>query len=401
MQRTQDDVFDRQRRIDWWQQETIEAARVLVVGAGAIGNEVLKNLCLLGFRELLVWDFDEIEPSNLSRTVLFRRDDVGLSKARVAAERARELALNPDVRIEYREGDAVWDLGLGTVRSCSIVLGCLDNTEARMAINRACRRGGVPFIDGGIHELNCRVSVFLPFDRGCFECGMNKRDYEEAGLRYSCDKVRRDMVASGRVPTVQVAAAWCAALQVQEAVKVLHGRTDMDARMIMYVGATNLFDVYTQPRRADCPAHVTVPAAEPLGITARATLRELLDDVCKAGRSGAGARLDLRGERSFVIDAECRRCLRTRPIMKPRARIFDADLACASPLCDIYGDDPESAGLASTMATEMNTRAVFGHDVDPPALLDRTLFDLGVPDRHILAVEGAGGEYRYYELAPV
>ncbi|MFQ5422024.1 MAG: ThiF family adenylyltransferase, partial [Anaerolineae bacterium] len=61
--------------ISWWQQEIVRDATVLIVGAGALGNEVLKNLALMGIGHLIIADFDTIEDSNLSRSVLFRTSD--------------------------------------------------------------------------------------------------------------------------------------------------------------------------------------------------------------------------------------------------------------------------------------------------------------------------------------
>src|SRR3954466_3490505 len=78
------DRYGRLRLIPWWRQELLAAARVLVVGAGALGNEVLKNLALLGVGTVYVIDIDTIEASNLSRSVLFRAEDGGLPKAKVA-----------------------------------------------------------------------------------------------------------------------------------------------------------------------------------------------------------------------------------------------------------------------------------------------------------------------------
>src|SRR6476660_1500957 len=89
------DRYGRFRLISWWRQERLAAAKVLVVGAGALGNEVLKNLALLGVGTVYVIDLDEVEPSNLSRSVLFRAEDGGRGKAEVAARRAGEI--NPDV----------------------------------------------------------------------------------------------------------------------------------------------------------------------------------------------------------------------------------------------------------------------------------------------------------------
>ena len=74
------DRYSRLRLIGWWDQEKISNAKILVVGAGALGNEVLKNLALLGVGHVYLIDFDEIQASNLSRSVLFRAEHEGQSK---------------------------------------------------------------------------------------------------------------------------------------------------------------------------------------------------------------------------------------------------------------------------------------------------------------------------------
>ena len=88
---SEDNPFDRQERIEWWSQQKLRDARVLVVGAGAIGNETLKNLALLGVGNILICDMDTISTSNLSRTVLFRKEDTGKKKAETAAREGNGL----------------------------------------------------------------------------------------------------------------------------------------------------------------------------------------------------------------------------------------------------------------------------------------------------------------------
>ena len=83
----QEDRYSRLRLIPWWDQERLKNATVMVVGAGAIGNELIKNLTLLGIGRILVYDMDAIENTNLTRSVLYRARDVGRYKAEVAAER--------------------------------------------------------------------------------------------------------------------------------------------------------------------------------------------------------------------------------------------------------------------------------------------------------------------------
>ena len=90
-----EDRFNRFRLIGWWDQKKLAAAKVLVVGAAALGNEIVKNLALLGVGNMLIADLDRIENSNLSRSVLYRAADNGQYKAEVAAAAARDIY--PDI----------------------------------------------------------------------------------------------------------------------------------------------------------------------------------------------------------------------------------------------------------------------------------------------------------------
>ncbi len=164
------DRYSRLRLISWWRQERLRAARILVVGAGALGNEVVKNLALLGIGTTYLIDLDVVEPSNLSRSVLFREADGGQSKAEVAARRAREL--NPEITIIPMHGDVITDLGLGLFADVDLVIGCLDNREARLWVNRQCWKTSTPWIDAGIQEIQGVVKVFVPPDSACYECAM-------------------------------------------------------------------------------------------------------------------------------------------------------------------------------------------------------------------------------------
>ncbi len=190
------DRYSRLRLISWWRQERLGTARVLVVGAGALGNEVVKNLALLGLGTTYLIDLDVVEPSNLSRSVLFRDEDGGQPKADVAARRAREL--NPEITIIPMHGDVITDLGLGIFAEVDLVIGCLDNREARLWVNRQCWKTGTPWIDAGIQEIQGVVKVFVPPDSACYECAMTERDYQLLNLRYSCPLLSRDEILAGQ-----------------------------------------------------------------------------------------------------------------------------------------------------------------------------------------------------------
>src|SRR5712672_1090526 len=116
----QDDRFHRFKLISWWDQERLKKAKVLVIGAGALGNELLKNLALLGVGNVVVADMDRIENSNLSRSVLYRAADNGSLKATAAARAAKEIY--PDQNVQAFNGNVVYDLGLGVFRWSASVL---------------------------------------------------------------------------------------------------------------------------------------------------------------------------------------------------------------------------------------------------------------------------------------
>src|SRR4051812_38400242 len=147
----EDERFDRFRLIRWWDQSKLARAKVLVVGAGALGNEIVKNLALLGVGQVLIVDMDRIENSNLSRSVLYRASDNGSYKSEAAARAARDIY--PDLRSHALVANAVYDLGMGVYRWADVVMGGLDNREARLSINRACLKVGRPWIDGAIEQI--------------------------------------------------------------------------------------------------------------------------------------------------------------------------------------------------------------------------------------------------------
>jgi hypothetical protein len=170
--------------ISWWEREKVQSARVMVIGAGALGNEVLKNLALMGIGSLYIVDFDNIEAANLSRSVLFRESDNGMPKSEVAARRIREL--NPDIRVQYFQGDVTSQIGMGVFRRMDGVVGCLDNREARLAVNRFTHHVGKPWVDGAIQELLGLVRVFAPGHGACYECTMNALSPSRHAARCRC-----------------------------------------------------------------------------------------------------------------------------------------------------------------------------------------------------------------------
>lgn len=218
-------------------QQTLHDAHVLVVGCGALGNEVLKNLVLMGVGHLVVVDFDRVEASNLTRSVLFRRSDVGRQKTEVVCQRLKEL--NPELEVQAIDGDITHDVGLGLISRMDVVIGCTDNRLARFMINRHCMRLGKTWIDGGIYELEGTVRVFVP-GQNCYACNLGPEGLSELQRRMPCSRTIRRQEAAGSAPTTSIIASVIGAVQVQEAIKVILGTgTLLTGRMFCYEGEHN------------------------------------------------------------------------------------------------------------------------------------------------------------------
>ncbi|XP_022231017.2 SUMO-activating enzyme subunit 2 [Drosophila obscura] len=150
-------------------QELVKKSKVLVVGAGGIGCEVLKNLVLSGFHDIEIIDLDTIDLSNLNRQFLFHREHVGKSKANVARESA--LSFNPDAKITaYHDSIISSQFGASFFQKFDVVLSALDNRLARFHVNRICLNADIPLIESGTSGYNGQVELIKQGITQCYEC---------------------------------------------------------------------------------------------------------------------------------------------------------------------------------------------------------------------------------------
>jgi adenylyltransferase/sulfurtransferase len=309
------DRFHRFKLIGWWDQSRLARARILVIGAGALGNEIIKNLSLLGVGRLFVADMDRVENSNLSRSVLYREGDNGNFKATAAAAAARDIY--PDAKTQAFVGNVVHDLGLGVFRWADVVIGGLDNREARLAINRACWKVNKPWIDGAIEAIDGSARVFIP-DGACYECTMSATDWKLLNQRRSCNLLSRPEMEAGKTPTTPTVSSIIAGVQCQEAVKLLHGMPTLSGAAWVFNGITA--DSYTTQfqRKDDCYSHDTLETVIPLdggaeSLTARAVLAEAQQQL------GQDATLEL--PREVLEKLVCPKCKREESVFASLGKV--------------------------------------------------------------------------------
>ncbi|MDM8517613.1 ThiF family adenylyltransferase [Desulfobacterales bacterium HSG16] len=171
-----EDRYDRQKRIRGWNQEKLKNARILIAGAGSMGNEIIKNMALAGIGHILILDMDIIESANLSSTILFRANDAGLPRALVAAEAARKI--NPDIDVKYMYKDISFDSDANFLRQTDIVVGGLDSIESRCRARMLCSLASVPYIDAEMSAWAGEVRWFMPGD-SCSECELDGQNVQD------------------------------------------------------------------------------------------------------------------------------------------------------------------------------------------------------------------------------
>jgi molybdopterin/thiamine biosynthesis adenylyltransferase len=299
-----EDRYSRLRLIPWWDQAKLAATRVLVIGAGALGNEILKNLALLGFRKIVVVDLDRIEESNLSRTILYRAEDIGEFKAVAAASAVRTIAT--DATVQPIVADVLRDCGLGLFAWCDIIIAGLDNREARLWINRSAWKLNKPWIDGAIEGINGIARVFLPGSPPCYECTLGEVDWAILDRRMSCNLLAHEPVTEGKIPTTPTISSIIAGIQVQEAVKLIHGLPTLAGSGFVFEGLNHSSYVVNYTENPDCMSHYTFPELVRLPQHSRElTLEQLWR---RAQTDLASAEVTLEFSRDIIHKLVCPNC---------------------------------------------------------------------------------------------
>lgn len=127
----------------------LSRCKVLVVGAGGIGCELLKNLAMLGIGNIEVVDLDTIDLSNLNRQFLFTKAHISKPKSLIASTTAGHF--NPLVSIQPYHANIkdTSQFGWEFFEKFDVVCNALDNLDARRWVNRMCIMTGVPLVESG------------------------------------------------------------------------------------------------------------------------------------------------------------------------------------------------------------------------------------------------------------
>lgn len=138
-----------------------EEAKILIVGAGGIGCELIKNVVLSGFKHIHIIDLDTIELSNLNRQFLFRRCHIGQSKAEVARSAALKMDPTASITASFATIFDTQKFSISFFRQFDLVMNALDNLAARRHVNLMCLMGRVPLIESGTAGFLGQTSIII------------------------------------------------------------------------------------------------------------------------------------------------------------------------------------------------------------------------------------------------
>ena len=264
------DKFDRQKRIQGWDQNKITNAKVMVIGVGATGNEVVKNLVLSGVGTVYIIDYDFIERSNLNRCVLFNSKAAESNEYKVDVVKEACEILNPDVKVVPIKKD-LNAIDKNLYKECDVICSCLDNIEARLEANNYAYYYDVPFIDSGIDEYFGSVQAVYSKvqDSACLQCGISDKDLDLMWSKYSCtgqEIKTEDRESTKKIATIITTTAIIGGIQTQQVLKFLldidyfkeNGKWSRQigepliGKQLLYNGLMNRFKIIEKLKDPNC-----------------------------------------------------------------------------------------------------------------------------------------------------
>jgi molybdopterin/thiamine biosynthesis adenylyltransferase len=381
-----------------YNRKRLSSLKVMVVGAGALGNEVIKNLSLLGLGTIYIIDRDVIEASNLTRSVLFCVPQIHQIianrtwKAEFAASRVREI--NPEVR-PFAIVKEIADVGLGVLARMHLVFSCLDNELARLELSWACQRVNVPFVDAGLGRTNYSsglVSVFPGSAGPCYACRKGRQRRREIlqelhGLEDPCWLKERQLEEQGSVATTPVMASVVGAMQVEMGLRHLltpDPSSSTEGKSVRVALAPNpLMECFSFAASPECPLHEAKVGEIVKLNNNRSTDISVAELICATKGEAQSDEGTLCLDWPIIAEAECRHCRGQWQPMMRKAR-FQRVGRC--PFC-------ESNNVAE--------REVLNSIDLSSRWASMTLTQVGLPAQHIHEVYWAGsaGSKQYIEVS--
>jgi len=205
-------------------------------------------LALMGVGKLILVDMDTVELSNLNRQLLFTEKDIDEYKARVAAEKLREI--NPNVYVIDRNESLV-NVPRRYFEESDVIVDGLDNFEARRWLNSVCVGLNKPLVHGGMYGWYGNVQVVIPYVTPCLDC---QPLLPRERFQKSCTPPgkKREKVEPPKFPGVSTISAVLSGIQAQETLKILLNLSPLIDNYLFYDGLSQSFTKIKLERNPKC-----------------------------------------------------------------------------------------------------------------------------------------------------
>lgn len=246
-------------------QQRLLEAKVLVVGAGALGSAALLYLAGAGVGTLGIMDDDRVERSNLQRQILYGTKDLGREKVAAAAAAVRER--NPEITLRQHREKLTPDNAQRVLADYDLALDCTDRFETKFLLNDACVLARKPYVHAGVVRFGGQVMTYVPGRGPCLRCLLGE--------------VPPNTVTGAGAGVLGAAAGVIGSCQALEAVKCLLGVGDLlTGRVLTFDGLTMAVRVSRVPGAdPDCAVCGSHPAIDDL----RANRREYEPEAVPPG----------------------------------------------------------------------------------------------------------------------
>jgi molybdopterin-synthase adenylyltransferase len=218
-------------------QRKLKDAKIFIAGIGGLGSISSYYLTAAGIGYLKMVDKDTVDPSNLNRQIIHWSENIGEPKADSSIRKLKRL--NPYCSIEAMHAEITEANCLDLIGDCSIILDAMDNMKTRRILNAASIKKQIPYIYGGVHQLDGLASTFIPGKTPCLECVFPENRAEPAAPPPGI---------LGPVPGI------IACIQAIEAIKIVVGMDGLlTGRLLCFSGYDMTFREFKISRDPKCP----------------------------------------------------------------------------------------------------------------------------------------------------
>ncbi len=208
---------------------------VTIVGTGGLGSPIAIYLAAAGIGTLRLIDCDVVSVSNLQRQILHWDEDLG--RVKVESAKDKLIRQNPNCSVETFNMLLTDENACSVFEGSDIVISAVDNIDARFVINRACRKLGIPWVNGGIRGFEGWVCAYDDTSC-CFACHNKK---------VTAPKSKSPIPVIGTTPGI------VGVMEAQEAIKILLNiGQPLIGRGLFFDGLTMTFTGMTIDKRKDC-----------------------------------------------------------------------------------------------------------------------------------------------------